>query len=174
MLSITDALLVKVEHDIIAVPLDAVEEIINIQGASIQMAGNQAMLHWEDEFIRLVRLQELLHYNVPVAAPSAFPFTQDSIPVMVLASSEGVLAIAVNASSVNKKLSSNPYLHLYLNRPVLLATILGDGRVVTILDVDDLIEQFLTHSSTTISVDNQSALGVMDALLAPSACNRKF
>ncbi|MCL1475620.1 hybrid sensor histidine kinase/response regulator [Argonema antarcticum A004/B2] len=170
MLSIADALLVKVEDNIIAVPLDAIEEIMDIQGASIQMAGNQAMLHWEDEFIRLVRLQELLHYNVPVAAPNAFPFTQDSIPVMVLTSSEGVLAIAVEGIIGQQEILVKP-LPPPLSKPpgIVGCTILGDGRVVTILDVDDLIEQFSTHSSTTISVDNKSSLGVRNDLLAPPA-----
>jgi len=170
MLSIADALLVKVEDNIIAVPLDAIEEIIDIQGDRIQMAGNQAMLHWEDEFIRLVRLQELLHYSVPVAAPNAFPFTQDSIPVMVLASSEGVLAIAVERIIGQQEIVVKP-LPPPLSKPpgIVGCTILGDGRVVTILYVDDLIDKFLTHNSTSISVDNKSSLGIRTDLLAPPA-----
>ncbi len=65
MLSITEALMVRVDRNIIAVPLDAVEEILHLRAEQIQMAGNQPMLRWRDEFIRLVPLQNLLHYSIP-------------------------------------------------------------------------------------------------------------
>ncbi|MFS8119424.1 MAG: chemotaxis protein CheA, partial [Microcoleus sp.] len=64
LLSITDALMVKTDRNKIAVPLDAVEEILHIKASEIHTAGNQPMLWWRDEFIRLVRMQDLLAYSV--------------------------------------------------------------------------------------------------------------
>jgi two-component system, chemotaxis family, sensor histidine kinase and response regulator PixL len=149
LLSITEALMVKTDHNKIAVPLDAVEEILHIKASEVHTAGNQPMLWWRDEFIRLVRLQDLLEYSVlGPDAPSPDPLTQDHIPVLVLASSEGMLAVAVERLIGQQEIVVKP-LPPPLSKPrgVLGSTILGDGKVVTILDVDDLVGQPLTNSS---------------------------
>lgn len=149
LLSITDALMVKTDRNKIAVPLDAVEEILHIKASEVHTAGNQPMLWWRDEFIRLVRMQDLLEYSVlGPDAPSPDPLTQDHIPVLVLASSEGMLAVAVERLIGQQEIVVKP-LPPPLSKPrgVLGSTILGDGRVVTILDVDDLVGQPLSNSS---------------------------
>ncbi|MEG4118722.1 hybrid sensor histidine kinase/response regulator [Microcoleus sp. N9_B4] len=149
LLSITDALMVKTDHNKIAVPLDAVEEILHIKASEVHIAGNQPMLWWREEFIRLVRMQDLLEYSVlPPDAPSPDPLTQDEIPVLVLASTEGMLAVAVERLIGQQEIVVKP-LPPPLSKPrgVLGTTILGDGRVVNILDVDDLVGQPVVNSS---------------------------
>ncbi|MGB7894833.1 MAG: hybrid sensor histidine kinase/response regulator, partial [Microcoleus sp.] len=149
LLSITDALMVKTDHNKIAVPLDAVEEILHIKASEVHLAGNQPMLWWREEFIRLVRMQDLLEYSVlPPDAPSPDPLTQDEIPVLVLASTEGMLAVAVERLIGQQEIVVKP-LPPPLSKPrgVLGTTILGDGRVVNILDVDDLVGQPVVNSS---------------------------
>ncbi|MEG5170763.1 hybrid sensor histidine kinase/response regulator [Microcoleus sp. B3-D7] len=149
LLSITDALMVKTDHNKIAVPLDAVEEILHIKASEVHIAGNQPMLWWREEFIRLVRMQDLLEYSVVGPdAPSPDPLTQDEIPVLVLASTEGMLAVAVERLIGQQEIVVKP-LPPPLSKPrgVLGTTILGDGRVVNILDVDDLVGQPGVNSS---------------------------
>ncbi|MEG4027832.1 MULTISPECIES: hybrid sensor histidine kinase/response regulator [unclassified Microcoleus] len=149
LLSITDALMVKTDHNKIAVPLDAVEEILHIKASEVHIAGNQPMLWWREEFIRLVRMQDLLEYSVVGPdAPSPDPLTQDEIPVLVLASTEGMLAVAVERLIGQQEIVVKP-LPPPLSKPrgVLGTTILGDGRVVNILDVDDLVAQPGVNSS---------------------------
>ena len=150
LLSITDALMVKTDHNKIAVPLDAVEEILHIKASEVHLAGNQPMLWWRQEFIRLVRMQDLLEYSVVAPdAPSPDPLSLDEIPVLVLASPEGMLAVAVERLIGQQEIVVKP-LPPPLSKPrgVLGSTILGDGRVVTILDVDDLVGQPLANSSS--------------------------
>ncbi|MEG4502702.1 hybrid sensor histidine kinase/response regulator [Microcoleus sp. F6_B4] len=149
LLSITDALMVKTDHNKIAVPLDAVEEILHIKASEVHIAGNQPMLWWREEFIRLVRMQDLLEYSVlPPDAPSPDPLTQEEIPVLVLASTEGMLAVAVERLIGQQEIVVKP-LPPPLSKPrgVLGTTILGDGHVVNILDVDDLVGQPVVNSS---------------------------
>ena len=149
LLSITEALMVKTDRNKIAVPLDAVEEILHVKASEVHTAGNQPMLWWRDEFIRLVRMQDLLEYSVlGPDGPSPDPLTQDHIPVIVLASSEGMLAVAVERLIGQQEIVVKP-LPPPLSKPrgVLGSTILGDGKVVTILDVDDLVGQPLSNSS---------------------------
>lgn len=174
MLSIADALMVRVDRNTIAVPLDAVEEILHIQGDEIHTAGNQAMLRWQDEFIRLVRLQELLVYSVPHPdGPSPDPLNQDYIPVLVLAGSEGELAVAVERIVGQQEIvvKSLPY-PLSKARGIVGCTILGDGQVVTVLDVDNLIEQFYNPSNTSISVDSKSSVWTRQDLLVPASSSQ--
>ena len=149
LLSITEALMVKTDRNKIAVPLDAVEEILHVKASEVHTAGNQPMLWWREEFIRLVRLQDLLEYSVlGPDGPSPDPLTQDHIPVLVLASSEGMLAVAVERLIGQQEIVVKP-LPPPLSKPrgVLGSTILGDGKVVTILDVDDLVGQPIANSS---------------------------
>ncbi|MEG4231046.1 hybrid sensor histidine kinase/response regulator [Microcoleus sp. Pol11C3] len=149
LLSITDALMVRTDHNKIAVPLDAVEEILHIKASEVHIAGNQPMLWWREEFIRLVRMQDLLEYSVlPPDAPSPDPLAQDEIPVLVLASTEGMLAVAVERLIGQQEIVVKP-LPPPLSKPrgILGSTILGDGRVVNILDVDDLVGQPVANSS---------------------------
>ncbi|NJK75905.1 MAG: hybrid sensor histidine kinase/response regulator, partial [Microcoleus sp. SU_5_6] len=149
LLSITEALMVKTDRNKIAVPLDAVEEILHVKADRIHTAGNQPMLWWREEFIRLVRLQDLLEYStIGPDGPSPDPLTQDHIPVLVLASSEGMLAVAVERLIGQQEIVVKP-LPAPLSKPrgVLGSTILGDGQVATILDVDDLVGQPLGNSS---------------------------
>ncbi|MCC3562855.1 MAG: hybrid sensor histidine kinase/response regulator [Microcoleus sp. PH2017_27_LUM_O_A] len=149
LLSITEALMVKTDRNKIAVPLDAVEEILHVKASEVHTAGNQPMLWWREEFIRLVRLQDLLEYSVlGPDGPSPDPLTQDHIPVLVLASTEGMLAVAVERLIGQQEIVVKP-LPPPLSKPrgVLGSTILGDGKVVTILDVDDLVGQPIANSS---------------------------
>lgn len=174
MLSITDALMVRVDRNTIAVPLDAVEEIVHIQGNEIHMAGNHSMLRWQGEFIRLVRLQELLKYSLPHPdGPSPDPLNQDYIPVMILAGSEGVLAVAIERIIGQQEIVVKP-LPSPLSKPrgIVGCTILGDGEVVTILDVDDLIEQFYNHGSSTISISSKSPNWTNTEILPPASVSQ--
>lgn len=169
MLSITEALMVKIDHNIIAVPLDAVEEILHIQNNQVQFAGNQPMLWWRDEFIRLVPLQNLLHYPVnPTDAPSPDPLAQDYIPVIVLTGSDGILAVAVERLVGQQEIVVKP-LPSPLSKPegIIGSTILGDGRVVTILDADDLMSQFQHHSNAVAVANKQVPLKTQNTAELP-------
>lgn len=158
MLSIAEALMVRIDHNTVAVPLDAIEEILHIQGDQIQMAGNQPMIRWRNEFIRLVRLQDLLHYQVfDPELPSPDPLAQDSIPILVVTAGDGVVAIAVERLMGQQEVVVKP-IPAPLTKPkgVVGSTILGNGQVAVILDTDDLVEQFTSQASQAIAISDKS------------------
>jgi chemosensory pili system protein ChpA (sensor histidine kinase/response regulator) len=158
MLSISDALLVRIEHQTLALPLDAVEEILHVNASEIQMAMHQPMLRWRDEYIRLVPLNDLLHYHESSRdLPSPIPVGEDYMPVVVLSSSEGILAIVVDRLVGQQELVVKP-LPQPLSKPtgILGCTILGDGEVVSILDVDDLIGQLHPHIQKAVVIHNET------------------
>ncbi len=153
LLSITDALLVNLDNHTLAVPLDTVEEILKLQPEEIHIAGDRQMIYWRDEFIRLVRLADLLPYHSPYPDQISPKREQDFIPVLVLNSSEGILAVIVDYLAGQQEIVVKA-LPAPLSKPqgVIGSTILGDGRVVTILDVDDLVEHFHPHSNGAVAV----------------------
>lgn len=155
LLSITDALLVNLDHHTLAVPLDTVEEIIKLRPEEIHIAGDRPMICWRDEFIRLVRLADLLPYHSPYPDQISPKREQDFIPVLVLNSSEGILAVIVDYLAGQQEIVVKA-LPAPLSKPkgIIGSTILGDGRVVTIIDVDDLIEHFQPHSNGAIVVSD--------------------
>ncbi|MCW6038178.1 hybrid sensor histidine kinase/response regulator [Spirulina subsalsa FACHB-351] len=160
ILSITNALLVRVEHNTLAIPLDAVEELLYVDGEDLQMAGSQSMLGWRSEFIRLARLQDLIHYALPLSdEPSPDPLTQDKIPVVVLTCDEGILAIAVERMIGQQEIVVKP-LPAPLPKPhgILGTTILGDGSVILILDIDELIGDFNPQNPAEIPIHEVSTL----------------
>ncbi len=158
LLSITEALLVNLDNHILAIPLDAVEEIIKMQPEQIHIAGDRPMICWRDEFIRLVRLADLLPYNSPYPDQASPKREQDFIPVLILNSSEGVLAVIVDYLAGQQEIVVKA-LPTPLSKPkgVIGNTILGDGRVVTIIDVDDLIEHFHPHNHGAITVPDHDS-----------------
>lgn len=155
LLSITDALLVNLDNHTLAVPLDTVEEIIKLRPEEIHIAGDRPMICWRDEFIRLVRLADLLPYHSPYPDQISPKREQDFIPVLVLNSSEGILAVIVDYLAGQQEIVVKA-LPAPLSKPkgIIGSTILGDGRVVTIIDVDDLIEHFQPHSNGAIAVSD--------------------
>lgn len=155
LLSITDALLVNLDNHTLAVPLDTVEEIIKLRPEEIHIAGDRPMICWRDEFIRLVRLADLLPYHSPYPEQISPKREQDFIPVLVLNSSEGILAVIVDYLAGQQEIVVKA-LPAPLSKPkgIIGSTILGDGRVVTIIDVDDLIEHFQPHSNGAIVVSD--------------------
>ncbi len=168
MLSISDALLVRIEHHTLALPLDAVEEILHVNGSEIQMAMHQPMLRWRDEYIRLVPLNNLLAYHQSTQdLPSPIPIGEDYMPVLVLSSSEGILAIVVDRLVGQQELVVKP-LPQPLSKPtgILGCTILGDGEVVSILDVDDLIGQLHPHLQKAVVIHSDNP-GQSNPLLPP-------
>ena len=158
LLSITDALLVNLDNHILAVPLDAVEEILKIQPEHIHMAGDRPMICWRDEFIRLVRLADLLTYQSPYPEQASPKREQDFIPVLILNSSDGILAIIVDQLAGQQEIVVKA-LPAPLSKPkgVIGNTILGDGRVVTIVDVDDLVEHFHPHNHGAVAVADRDS-----------------
>lgn len=154
MLSITQALLVQTHGNTVAIPMDAVEEILQIQASDIYQASNQPMLKWRDEFIRLQSLQELFHYGIP--QPDGREHAEPAeIPVLILASSEGVVAIAVEQLLGHQEIVMKP-LPVPLSKPYGISgsTVLGDGRVIMIMDVDDVIHP-LNVQKAMVSSDLQ-------------------
>ncbi len=136
MLSIVPALMVVVQHQTLAIPLDAVEEILTVSAQAIQYVGRQPLLAWQGDFIRLLPLTELLHYGTQAYGS---PDLQDDIPLLILSSGDDIAAIQVDRLLGQQEIVVKPIPDPLVRLPGIVgSTILGSGEVVLILDIAGL------------------------------------
>jgi two-component system, chemotaxis family, sensor histidine kinase and response regulator PixL len=137
MLSIIPALVVQVAQQRLAVPLDAVEEILEIEPQQIQKIGNQQVFEWREGFLQIVSLSELLHESTVTTTPAIA--SDRPQPLLILSGNGTHVAVQVDSLWGQQEIVVKP-LPTPLAKPsgIVGSTILGAGNVVLILDVDDV------------------------------------
>lgn len=128
-LAIIQSLLVKVSDEIYAIPLSNIEEIVKLEESEIRTIGSSEVLYSRGRVIPLYRLSEVLglsHKNkCNFAVIVRTGGKQIGIAVDDLIGEEEIVI-----KSVDKMVN--------LNRNFVGATILGNGKVALILDVNTL------------------------------------
>jgi len=135
-LSIIQALVVKVSAEHYAIPLNSIREILNVKSSFIKRLRDQEVINYRDVLIPLVRLDKRLN-----TSNSERDDKHDGpITLVILSKGERLSAIAVD-DLVGQQEIVIKSLGKYLSEIKVLsgATILGDGRVVPILDINHLI-----------------------------------
>ncbi len=142
-LSIAKALCCVDNHCRIAFPIDGVEDMVDISENRLHVTESGTVLPWRDRLLSFHRLSELLPYqrqisrgNVYAAAPD-----DDVLSVVILRSADDLIAIQVDhvlgEQEIVIKQLTGP-----VPKPVGIAgvTVQGDGRVMPIADVLELID----------------------------------
>jgi len=132
-------LLTRAAGEVYAIPLDHLDEIVEVRPGQVHRLRGRASIEIRGRIISVASLAEVIHGRepvVPMAEGSGAPLT-----VVVVSNGEGTLGLVVDElmgmhEAVLKSLERN-----FRAVPGLSgASILGDGRVSLILDVDALIE----------------------------------
>ncbi len=133
-LAIIQALLVRVGNEKYAIPLGSIQEIENVKPQEIRLVRNQEVILLRDMVIPIVRLGSIL--SVPGTIPDE---EKKSITCVIAKKGEKLSAFIVDSligqqeiviKSLGKVLAGVKY--------IAGATILGDGNVALILDVNSL------------------------------------
>jgi two-component system chemotaxis sensor kinase CheA len=124
-------LLLGVSGETVAIPVAKVERIIEIEGSAIERAGHESFTLVEDEPVAVFPLAE--HLCLPPPKPRA----QE---VLVLADVRGeMMAIQIDSVVGHQQIYVKPIPELLLGVRLLAGlTILGDGRPVFLLDLNQL------------------------------------
>lgn len=143
-LSISKALCCISDRARIAFPMDGVEDMLDIPKERIQTnAEGQPCIAWRDSVLPLRPLKDLLSYNRHLSRGNVYGGSQedDMVSVVVLRSAGNYLALQVDQvlgeqEIVIKQLESP------VPKPIGIAgaTVLGDGRIMPIADVLELID----------------------------------
>jgi two-component system chemotaxis sensor kinase CheA len=134
-LAIIPALMIRCGDSHITVPLSAVQETFRLDRGEIFTVDGSEMMHLHDEPLSLVRLTDLL--NMPVQPPAK---SDGRFFVVVVKAANGRTGFIVDQLLGRQEVVIKP-LEDYLqeNSGFSGATILGDGSISLILNVDELV-----------------------------------
>ncbi len=143
-LSISKALCCISDHARIAFPMDGVEDMLDVPRDRIQTnAEGQPSIAWRDTILPVRPLSELLTYNRQLSRGSVYGGSQDDdiMSIVVLRSTGNYLALQVDQVLGEQEIVIKQ-LEGPVPKPVGIAgaTVLGDGRIMPIADVLELID----------------------------------
>lgn len=139
-LAIIQALLVGVGTEKYAVPLNSIKETVTINSKNINRIKNQEITLFRGEVLPIIRLNELLDISSSIFRNSATnDFYDEDLTVVIVKKGEKLLGLAVDELIGQQEIVIKS-LGKFLNNIKLIAgaTILGDGQVALILDVNTL------------------------------------
>jgi chemosensory pili system protein ChpA (sensor histidine kinase/response regulator) len=140
-LSVVRVLLVEVNGLWLAIPSNIVEEIILLNPAQIISTAGQKMLQWEEFTVRLIQPAEFLHlpYLNSQVATSNLP-TIDCPTVLMIDQGQDIVALEVDKFWGEQEVTiRQPQGNIKLPPGFTGCTILGDGRIVPLVDAIELI-----------------------------------
>jgi chemotaxis protein histidine kinase CheA/CheY-like chemotaxis protein len=143
-MSISRALCCISDRARIAFPMDGVEDMIDVPKDQIQAeTAEQQTLEWRGSKLPFRHLRDLLTYNRHLGRGNVYGTNtdEDMISVIVLRSSGNYLAVQVDQVLVEQEIVIKQ-LEGPIPKPVGIAgaTVLGDGQIVAIADVLELID----------------------------------
>jgi chemosensory pili system protein ChpA (sensor histidine kinase/response regulator) len=143
-LSICKALCCLSERARIAFPMDGVEDMLDLSPDRIQTnSEGQTCIQWRDTLLPFQSLSELLKYNRQVSRGSVYGGKREDnlISIVVLRSGGNFIAIQVDQVLGEQEIVIKQ-LEGPAPKPVGIAgaTVLGDGRIMPIADVLELID----------------------------------
>jgi two-component system chemotaxis sensor kinase CheA len=144
-LAIIRALLFRVDPRLYALPLESVTEITRAGEADIHRVDSQEVLQVRNEVLPLVRLHRL--------APVAFDQRDGRVFVIVINSGERKYGLLVDKLVGEEELVIKPLDETIVATDLVSgASILGDGTVVLILNVNEVVRQFCSMRAAPAAV----------------------
>ena len=133
-MAIIQALIIKIGEEIYAMPLNCINEVIDITANQVKKIQNKEVITVREKTIPLIRMPEFLE------TPDYIEDPEQPITVVIVKSHEKYLGISVTElvgqqevviKPINKKLCSEHYISG--------ATTLGNGEVALILNINNLV-----------------------------------
>ncbi len=145
-LSITRVLLVESNDMMLAFPTDAIEEMTSIASEQVLKTIGGEAIEWEEQLVQFIRLHEWLRFNCPRALerPSGIANIEESTVLMVTYS-DHLVGLQVGRCWGEQEVAIR-YVEGNLPMPpgFSTCTILGDGRVVPMVNVAELMRWMMS------------------------------
>ncbi|MDB5526108.1 MAG: cheW-like domain protein [Rhizobium sp.] len=134
-LAVLDGMVVTVANQTLVVPLTAIVETLQPEASAIHSFGaHQKLIAIRNSFCPLVDVGRILNYRANAANPV------DGVALLVESEGGGQRALMVDAIQGQRQVVIKSLEANYTHVPgIAAATILGDGRVALILDVDSVV-----------------------------------
>lgn len=153
-LSICKALCCVSDRARIAFPMDGVEDTLDIPVKNIQHDANgQSFISWRDTVLPFRPLKELLTFNRQISRGNVYGGTRDDdmVSVVVVRSANTMIALQIDLVLSEQEIVIKQF-EGPAPKPIGVAgaTVLGDGRIMPIADVLEIIDIFQGRISTQL------------------------
>ncbi|MEH2295549.1 hybrid sensor histidine kinase/response regulator, partial [Nostoc sp.] len=153
-LSICKALCCVSDRARIAFPMDGVEDTLDIPVKNIQHDANgQSFISWRDTVLPFRPLRELLTFNRQISRGNVYGGTRDDdmVSVVVVRSANTMIALQIDLVLSEQEIVIKQF-EGPAPKPIGVAgaTVLGDGRIMPIADVLEIIDIFQGRISTQL------------------------
>ncbi|EDX70812.1 response regulator receiver domain protein [Coleofasciculus chthonoplastes PCC 7420] len=140
-LSVARVLLVESNHTMLAFPTDVIEEMLLLDEEQILRTPGSEVLKWEEEMIPLIRLGTWLRFNCSrkITTPEGVPSISEPT-VLMISPGDQLIALQVDRCWGEQEVAIRQ-VEGPLSMPAGFAscTILGDGKVVPLVDAASLL-----------------------------------
>ncbi|MBC8123231.1 MAG: hybrid sensor histidine kinase/response regulator [Gemmatimonadaceae bacterium] len=140
-LSISQVVICLHRQSLLGIPLDGIEEMIDLPVTRVHRQDNQPYIQWRGQDLRLVPLIELLPYSrLHRPAVEHEKTGEPTVSTVILRNGDIFLAIEVDEFREEKELVIKQ-LQGPIERPVGIAgvSVLGNGKVLPIIDTHELM-----------------------------------
>lgn len=158
-LAIIQSLLVEVGNETFAIPLHSVTEVINLDQQEVHTIKGREVMHHRDRVLPLMRIGESLNVT-------GYERNERHAYIVVVAIAHHRLGVVVDDLTSQKEIVIKP-LGNYLKKVPAVAgsTILGNGSVIMILDVGEMIRM---RADELREIAEQAPLPAGDGASTPS------
>ncbi len=164
-MTITKLLIFRCQESFLGIPVNSLAAIASSEGATIQTEDGQSYYLWQGERVPLVQ-DVLTRYNYPsslISSRQQSTGTWDRSStwsqagkqvILMLKQGNDLVGIKVEQILLEQDLVIKPF-GTAIQPPTYLSacTVLGDGRLVPVIDANALIEQTLYKSQRTAFID---------------------
>jgi two-component system chemotaxis sensor kinase CheA len=151
-LAILPSLMVQIDRDVFAMPLESVVEIVRVNRSELRTVHGRSVAHVRGRVISVLRLGDLFR-NVR-GNGAELP---DEVTLVVLGGEGRELGLDVDRVIGEEDVVIKSMAENYRNVPGIAgASILGDGRVSLILDVNALIDMACTNARLTATASGET------------------
>jgi len=133
--AITEALMVKVDDDLFAIPLEMVSETKRIPNSKIKKVKNEDVINYRENTIPLIDSYDFLNFNKEVESDSS----ASELEVVIVNTGRKSAALRVDELLNQQDIVVKSLGELLSNtKNIAGATIIGDGEIALIIDVRDI------------------------------------
>lgn len=148
-LSVARVLLTEVGNMIVAIPTDAIEEILQLNSALVLNSGGQTILNLDDAIVPLLQLEQWFQFSRPCP-----PISIDGVPtineptVLLVNQGDHLVGIKVDRYWGEQEVTIRQVASTIALPPGFSScTILGDGRIVPLVDTFSLLQWIQNNGS---------------------------
>lgn len=135
-LAITRALLLRTNGETYAVPVQGITQLARVERESLERIGRETMVRLGERVYPVVHLGDILKLRQPA------DHTSPTVPLMIAGAGDRRVAVAVDELVANREIVVKTLgSHLRRVHGLIGATLLGDGSVVPILNMAELIRE---------------------------------